>query len=1189
MQVSLSRRSAVGLALALSIGVGSAAFGADVNGRIKGTVSDPQGAVLPGVTVTATNQSTGVHFTTKAQSDGSYLFAELPVGTYTISVVAPGFQSFKATGIIINIDQEFVEPVKLGVGDAAETLEVAADTVQVNTTDMQLGNVVDSRQMEELPLIGRSFTGLELIEPGIQASSDRFSGNYSASGAESQQSEYLVNGADTNDIALNTIAITPNLDAIDQFNLIEGPLNAEYDRNSGGIVSATIKQGTNHIHGDAFEFYRDTFLNTGNYFQYNTPTDEKVVTTFHQNIFGGTLGAPILKDKLFAFGAYQGERQVVPGTENTTAGNATVFSTAQRAGNFSGDLNGSNPVGYTIASANSIPGGLNIASCPGATTWGACVAKNGGVFTTADFNPIAAKLLSTYVPVANSGSNSYVFDSTTATSQDQYIGRIDYSLNPKNQFTFLGIYQRQAVTSNIPFTGATVPGFSEVDAQHIQQYTFDYVRQLGATAVNDFAAHYTRFNDQAVTPQTPIAPSSFGFDIAPEDVAAESLPYIGVGNYFALGFSTNGPQPRIDQVYQLDDTFSKSLGQHQLKFGYDGRKFTVSNPFSGNNNGNYSFSASGPYSSGDPGLDFLLGNSTSYTQGSGATIQAYAFLNYVFAQDTWKVTSSFTLNYGIGYQIDTPLHNQQYAGEGIACFIPGQQSTVFTTAPVGLNYPGDPGCTNSASSFTHYGEFGPRIGFAYAPDLGSLSGGNTKKLSIRGGFGIYYNRTEEETSLNNLETPPFGLTSQGAVDYGATAPAFGNPYVDINTGAQAGPNKFPYTFPTKGQAINYALYEPMDVNTYNRDFRSPYGENFQLTVEREFAARTVARVSYVASLGRHNQITFEGNPETAAGHAACLADTVQCANPNNSAYRNLQDYYFPSHTAYGEVDPVTGIPALPTVGEVGSEGSSNYNSLQAGVEKALTHGLQFQMSYTYSHSLDDSSSYENSGYGSSGRGFNQYDQRLNYGNSTFDARNRFVFAPIYVVPYKPSGSAFSATNLLLSGWQVSGIMTLANGFPFDTAYNGSSSNSLWCSSSFSFYACPDEPNVTGPLVRENPRAKLVTGGSTINATQWYNPVNFAAAPIGQFGDAARNANHGPGINNTNVILAKNISVSRDHGRYLQIRLESDNVFNHTNFANPASSFATSGSSLSVGNSGQITSVNSNLPARETQLAGKFYF
>src|ERR1700733_15502557 len=284
--ISTWHRIVLGAILAVSF---SYAHAADVNAHIKGTVTDPTGAIIAKANVIAINEATGVKYTTVSQADGGYLFPQLPIGTYTIKVSASGFKEFSVTGIILNINQEYVEPAVLSIGSSSDLVEIRADAVQVNTTDSQLSNIVNAAQMVELPLIGRNFTQLELTQPGVQLPDNRFTGNFSVSGAQSQQSEYLVNGADTNDFALNTIAFVPNLDAIAQFNLIDGPLNAEYDRNSGGIVSATIKQGSNHIHGGVFEFYRDTFLNTNNFFQKSANGTPKPVSPFHQNIFGGTL------------------------------------------------------------------------------------------------------------------------------------------------------------------------------------------------------------------------------------------------------------------------------------------------------------------------------------------------------------------------------------------------------------------------------------------------------------------------------------------------------------------------------------------------------------------------------------------------------------------------------------------------------------------------------------------------------------------------------------------------------------------------------------------------------------------------------------------------------------------------------------------------------------------------------------
>jgi hypothetical protein len=1182
------------------------AHAVNTNGRIKGVVTDAQGAVIANAQVTATNSATNVKFETQSGSDGNYLFPELPIGTYTVEASSTGFKRFTATGIVLNIAQEYVQNIQLQVGSYNEVVEVRASSVQVDTTDMQLSNVVNSQQMVELPLLNRNFTGLELALPGVQGASDRFTSNYSVSGAQAQQSSYLINGADSNDIALNTLVVTPNLDAIDQFNLIEGPLNAEYDRNSGGIVSATIKQGGNHFHGDAFEFYRDTFLNTANFYQHtvasSTTPSHPIVTTFHQNIFGATAGGPILRNRLFFFGAYQGVRQVVPETGTNASGNTGVYFGQMTNGDFSVD-NGS-------FSTNPIPSSLNIPGCttPG-ETWDTCAASNGGVFPASSFNPVAKNLVTKYVPAPNSGT-SYLFKPVVTTTNNQYIGRADYAMSPANQIYGLFIIFKQKSPETVPFTGANLPGFGDVSTTSTHQITFDYVHQFGTTAMNDFAAHYTRLNFDAVEPQVPVAPSSAGFAITPQNTAGQGLPLMTVvglnGINFILGFSNNGPQPRIDQVLQLDDNFSKIIGHHNLKFGYDGRRFNVSNPFAASNNGNYNFDPSNStYSTGDGALDFLFGIPGTYQQGSGASIIAEAFLNYIYAQDSWKVTDTLTFNYGLSYSIDTPLHNNQYGGLAIACLRPGVQSKVFPTAPLGVAYPGDGACTNAGLATTRYTEFGPRVGFAWAPNLGKISGG-PGKFSIRGGFGIYYNRTEEETALQTLQTPPFGLASGGAADAPGGKPSFANPFEDINGGGAIA-NKFPYKFPAKGQPITsdtWAALEPMwNLSTFGSSFRAPYAENFQLSVEREFPSRVMVRVSYVGSLARHNQTSYEGNAETPAGHAACLAGNEfspyagQVLNCSSSANRNDQSLNFPQNQTLGAADPVnmgidpnTHITGMASLGTVGSFASSSYQSLQVEARKAMTHGLLFQFSYTYSHALDNGSSFENSGFGSNGqRGWNQWVPSLNYGDSLFDARQRLVFSPVYVVP-RFAGSGHSFKNIAISGWEVSGIVTVANGFPYDISYAGATSLSLWCSANWGFYACPDVPNQVAKATFGNPRVRQISGNSVYITNAQSNssgtkpgfgtgPAAFAPETLGSFGNTRRNPFHGPGINNTNMIVAKNFMLVPERNVSLQIRLESDNVFNHTQFGNPTSSFTSS-------RFGVITTAAT---ARQTQLAAKIYF
>ena len=724
------------------------------------------------------------------------------------------------------------------------------------------------------------------------------------------------------------------------------------------------------------------------------------------------------------------------------------------------------------------------------------------------------------------------------------------------------VFQHAPSSDTLPFTGATLPGFGDTSSRETHQFTASWTHIFNSSSLNEFRLGYTRFNFDAVEPANPVLPSSAGFQINPQNTQSAGLPTISITGLFSLGFSTNGPQPRKDQTYQVSDSYSKVLGNHSLKFGWEGRRFNVDNPFFARNNGSFTFNGTGTFSTGVPGLDFLLGNPDSYSQTAGGFISAYAYENYVYGQDQYKLRDNLTITYGAGWQVDTPLHDKQFGGEAIGCFVPGEQSTVFPTAPTGLVFAGDPHCNNSGGATTHWGHVGPRIGFAWAPTLGFLSGGDSHKLSIRGGYGIYFDRSEEETSLQTLNTPPFGLSSGGALDSpGSVASSFVNPYIDINTGQQFA-NKFPFTFPSKGAAVNFTPFEPIGISTYSPKFSAPYAENINLTVERQLPAAIVARVSYVGALGRHEQIDFESNPISPAGQAACLADPTGNCVKN----RNNQAKLFPTHTEFAPGN------LIASVGTIGTFGTSNYNSLQLSATKGMTHGLIFQASYTWAHSLDNSSSFEDSGFGGLNRGFNQFVPSLNYGDSQFDARNRFVFSPVYNIPnWRALPGMHWLPDPIGKGWEIAGILTLAQGFPIDVRTTGNSL-SLFCSSNFNFYACPDVPNQVSPIQLEDPR---------VGKNFWFNPASFQTEAVGTFGDAHRNPLHGPGINNTDFAIYKNIYFwPGSESKYMQLRLESYNVFNHAQFIyNSTGNIA---SSLF----GRVTAAQ---PGRQSQLALKIYF
>lgn len=1137
------------LALLLLVASAQFAIGQSVYAGIHGTVTDPSGAVLPGVQVVATNTETGVALTTTSQQNGYFEFAQVPVGTYVISANKTSFKNFKTSPVTLVLNEIYTLGVKMELGAESLTVEVNAQAVQADTTNTQIQNVVESSQITSMPLLGRNWTQLEQISPGVVASSDRF-GTFSSSGSQSNQSSYLINGVDSNDLPLNTPLIVPSPDAIQEFNLITNTINPEYGRNSGAVVSALIKNGTNAFHGDVFEFYRDTFLNNKNFFQTTAPK-------FHQNQFGATLGGPIWKNKTFFFLSYQGIRATQPqaGASNVVS----VFSPDQRNGDFSADTIADDqaaggPFRGSTPNAITVNGHTFAAGTPWATVF------PGNQIPVGNFSGLSTSLVSKFVPLPNTTGNQFTFNPQTKLFQNQYLGRLDHTFSDKDTVWGTMFYQRSPTSDDLPFTGSTLPGFGDVSTSYVYQYIADWNHNFSGTMINELRGGWSYFNFGAVNPQTVAQPSSFGFTgITPQNTAGAGAPLINVTGLFSIGFSNNGPQPRNDQTYELTDNLTKVIGTHSLKFGFDGRRFSVDNPFFANNNGQFTFGGAGLFSTGDPAADFLLGIPDSYTQGAGGRIDARAYEYYTYAQDSWKVNDSLTLNYGIGYQIDTPLNNNQFGGLAFNCFQPGQQSKIFPTAPAGLTFPGDPGCTKSGTT-TKAGNFAPRLGVAWAPNLGWLSGGG-HKLVINAGWGLYYNRTEEEGALQNLSAPPFGLTSGGIVDTLAnSSPDFANPFKDIATG-QTAPNKFPFTsFPTAGQNVDFAALSPFSINVINKNYGVPYALNFHVTVERELPSNMLLSVGYVGSLGNSLVRSYEANPITLAGQAACAADPVCVKNKVN------QHIDFPTHSAApGDI--------FASVGQQVTDGYSNYNSLQVNLRKGFSHGLQFTAAYTWSHALDNGSGLENTGFGL--RGINPYPQfaSLNYGDSGYDARHRFVASYTYNLPSLKKMWA-KAPDVIFGGWVLSGITTLQTGFPVTLGDSGFTS--LTCDGS-TFYACPDTPNlVVSSVGTFDPRNTSFNGKNNY----WFNPADFTKAAVGTFGNAGRNFFHGPGLNNTDFAIEKRTNIW--HGvesRYLALRLEGYNVFNHTQFLNPNGNIAS-------GNFGRITTAN---PGRRVQIGAKIYF
>jgi len=1144
--------TAFALAFALAIGFvcSTPAHADELYASIRGTVTDQSGAVIPGVGVTATSLGTGITRTTATNKDGAFAFLQLPVGEYNVKVEKSGFKGYSASRIHLDVNQVYSLNVKMEVGTVSEQIMVEANPVQVETSTPQRGDVVDANQIVNMPLINRDWVNLQQLESGVVAASDG-RGEFATNGSQTQQNSFLINGTDTNDLPLNTRSVIPSAESIDEFRMVTNTINPEYGRNSGAVINALIKSGTNAFHGDLFEFYRDPFLNSSDYFTHKH-------AIFHQNEFGATIGGPIWKQHTFFFFSYQGirNREPQPGAVPTT----TVYNPTQ--------LNGTGAfAGLRTTNTNVSPISLvgdNGTTYPAGTAY-STIFSNGTV-PVADINPIAAKLIKNFVPAPNEANNIYSFQPQQNTTDNQYIFRIDQNIGKKDTLWGTWLQESQPSTETLPFVGATLPGFGETDQRHWKFLTLAWSHSINDHMINEVRFGMTRFNFDAVLPETPTLPSSYGFNITPQLPSEAGLPVINIAGLFDLGFSQDGPQPRKDITYEYTDNFSFTHGTHTMKIGFDTRRFTVDNPFYAENSGFYNYAGTGAFSTGVPGADFLLGIPDLFVQESGGLGDDHGQEYYTYFQDQWKVRQNFTFTYGLGWTVDVPLTDQAYNGHGMAAFYPGQQSVVYPNAPVGVVYSGDPGVHPSGTAHT-FRNWGPRVGFAYSPDWGWLTGG-PGKTSIRGGFGIYYNRVEEELNLQFQGVPPNSVTSLGALTI--SSPGFGNPYTTVNpatVGTLASgtvPNPFPFAGATTNVAFSAANGNlPVwagccsAIDQRNVD---PTANNYNLTIERQLTNSMILDIGYVGAVAHHLMIGHPTNLVT--NIAPCLADPT--CTVANQQFTHPGDFLYPGNV-YGTID------------EISSIGNSNFNSLQVGLKKTLAHGLQFSANYTWEHSLDDGSGFENTSFGGGGfgaftssRAWNPYCAACNYGSSSFDAAQRLVISYFYQIPGWHSDSAW--LSRATKGWTIGGITTFQSGFPMDVV--DSADPSLHCYSSSDF-VCFDVPNVVGPITYTNPR----TSASNPN-NQVFSASAFASPAPGTFGDAHRNLLVGPGLNNWDFQLFKDTNITES--TRLELRIEFYNLFNHTQF-DPAGI---------VTDFNQGTNFGREFAARaprEIQLAAKFYF
>jgi hypothetical protein len=1130
--------------------------------QLSGTVVDESGGALPGAEVTVTQTDTGMSRFVISDTEGRYVFTNLPIGPYKVTAKLSGFSTFEQTGIVLAIGDTRSLKITLKVGGLAETVSVQADSNLVQTQSLSVGSVTSTEMIVNLPLNGRNATQLLVlqggaVEGGTTAGNRGFPGQVaiSVAGGTSNSTQYLVDGGYNNDPQLNAGNVIPFPDALQEFRTESGVRDARYGMSTGATVNAVTKSGTNSLHGDGFDFMRDHRFNSIAFFdkKENGGTGKDDGLKRHQ--FGGTLGGPIMHDKLFFFGGIQ----ATINNQQPVSRNQFVPTAEMLQGDFRRVMS---------------------AACRGGTarTLGAPFVNN--QVDPALFNPVILKVVKTMVPLPDpaldpDGCGRYPIAQPNDSKDQQYVGRVDYQVTSSARVfgrDFFAYFKQPATWNNDLV--ATTSGNRALS--HTIATGLDYVLTPHTVSATRVAFQHTkaiRENGVGIPTLGMLGVKSFMYTTGA--IPGQDMLKLGIYN------SGNTGQFFVDTPSVAED-FSWVKGGHSFAFGGSWTRPSSDGDGPFQADGQFTFdglmtSGTTQTSGGYNLADFLLGYPSAFIQGGSQINNEYVHAVGAYANDVWRLNSRITVNYGLRWEpfIAPRDRNGFTTGFIRENFDKGIHSVTYPNAPAGLVFAGDPGFPdNNANSNNQFKQFAPRVGFVLDP-------GGDSKQTIRTGFGIYYDSPKLWTTAHHMLNAPFGNTVSALrpascpgqpnkngcpinfLDPWSSTPG-GDPLAAINYPHMGEPVQLPSRnaqFPTSGVYVSMPVdSHPMQSYQYN------------VSYQREVARGWLVDATYTGNQQRH--IWIGGYAENPAVYIPgnCVAGQYGLTAPgpcsNTSSTNRL------ARAVLTLVNPVEG--ARYNVNASGNfagiqqmypDAEGHYNGLRVGLQKRLSHGWSANANYTLSKCVNQGEPTTDISWTIPGTLIDPFndprpDVKLAEGACAADRRHILNVSSVL----QSHGIGSGVVKTLTDNWQVGLIVQKRTGSPLTPAVTNDN-------------ALTGEPNQT-PLVVAGVNPYLANPTWVTNHTQlqWIDMSAFANAPAGQHGNTHRGTIYGPGFWNTDLAFSRNVKVTS--AQRIEVRVEAFNLFNHVNWANP-------NVTLDSSTAGRIT--NTTGDPRIMQFALKYVF